>query len=144
VTAARPRDYARHRLDRIRDNTYARWFDEKYGGEKRCQRWVKAHAQVGTVTNVITAVEVTESTVGDAPMLAPLLKSTAQAGFDVREVSADKAHLSNELLTAIEAAGAAPYVPFKGKSRGTGASDARRRSRRATTSSSPTTTSGAT
>jgi hypothetical protein len=28
-------------------NTFARWFDEKYGGEKKCQRWVKAHAQVG-------------------------------------------------------------------------------------------------
>jgi transposase len=108
-------------------NTYARWFDEKYGGEKKCQRWVKAHAQVGTVTNVITAVEVTESNVGDAPMLKPLLDSTVKAGFDVREVSADKAYLSNEILTAIEAAGAAPYVPFKINSRGTGGSDAWRR-----------------
>lgn len=108
-------------------NTYARWFDEKYGGEKKCQRWVKAHAQVGTVTNVITAVEVTESNVGDAPMLAPLLTSTVRAGFDVREVSADKAYLSNEILTAIEDVGAVPYVPFKINSRGTGGSAAWRR-----------------
>lgn len=108
-------------------NTYSRWFDEKYGGEKKCQRWVKAHAQVGTVTNVITAIEVTESNVGDAPMLAPLLKSTVAAGFDVREVSADKAYLSNEILTAIESVGAVPYVPFKSNSRGTGGSDAWRR-----------------
>ena len=28
-------------------STYARWFDEKYGQEKRCQRWIKLHAQVG-------------------------------------------------------------------------------------------------
>ncbi len=89
-------------------NTYSRWLDEKYGGEKKCQRWVKAHAQVGTVTNVITAIEVTESNVGDAPMLAPLLKSTVAAGFDVREVSADKAYLSKDLPTAIEAAHAVP------------------------------------
>jgi transposase len=108
-------------------NTYARWFDEKYGGEKKCQRWVKAHAQVGTVTNVITAIEVTESNVGDAPMLAPLLASTVAAGFNVREVSADKAYLSNEILTAIEKVGAVPYVPFKSNSRGTGGSDAWRR-----------------
>lgn len=43
-------------------NTYARWFDEKYGTEKRCQRWIKLHAQVGTITNVIASVEATEST----------------------------------------------------------------------------------
>jgi transposase len=108
-------------------NTYSRWFDEKYGGTKKSQRWVKAHAQVGTVTNVVTAVEVTESNVGDAPMLAPLLASTVGAGFDVREVSADKAYLSNEILTTIESVGAVPYVPFKSNSRGTGGSDAWRR-----------------
>jgi transposase len=108
-------------------NTYSRWFDEKFGGEKKCQRWVKAHAQVGTVTNVITAIEVTESNIGDAPMLEPLLASTVAAGFDVREVSADKAYLSNEILTAIEKVGAVPYVPFKSNSRGTGGSDAWRR-----------------
>jgi transposase len=108
-------------------NTYSRWFDEKYGGEKKCQRWVKAHAQVGTVTNVITAIEVTESNIGDAPMLAPLLASTVAAGFNVREVSADKAYLSNDILTAIEVAHAVPYIPFKSNSCGTGGSDAWRR-----------------
>jgi hypothetical protein len=41
-------------------NTYSRWYDHRYGEEKKQQRWVKAHAMVGTVTNVITAVEVTE------------------------------------------------------------------------------------
>jgi hypothetical protein len=56
-------------------STYARWFDEKYGHEKKCQRWIKLHAQVGTVTNVIASVEATESGVGDSVMLAPLLKS---------------------------------------------------------------------
>jgi hypothetical protein len=49
------------------------------------------------------------------------------AGFDVREVSADKAYLSNEILTAIEAVGAVPYIPFKSNSRGRGGSDAWRR-----------------
>ena len=108
-------------------NTYSRWFDEKYGGEKKCQRWVKAHAMVGTMTNAITAIEVTESNVGDAPMLTPLVESTVAAGFDVREVSADKAYLSNEMLTTIESVGAIPYIPFKSNSRGTGGSDAWRR-----------------
>jgi transposase len=42
----------------------------------------------------------------------------------VREVSADKGYLSNDNLTAIEAAGAAPYIPFKSNSTATGSSAA--------------------
>ena len=61
-------------------NTYARWFDEKYGTEKRSQRWIKLHAQVGTVTNVIASVEAIESTVGNSVMLAPLLASSVVRG----------------------------------------------------------------
>jgi hypothetical protein len=53
-------------------NTYARWFDHKYGEEKRCQRWVKLHAMVGTVTNVITSAEVTDGDANDSPQFGPL------------------------------------------------------------------------
>jgi transposase len=108
-------------------STYARWYDERYGGEKRCQRWIKLHAQVGTITNVIASVEATESGVGDSVMLEPLLASSVARGFNVRELSADKAYLSNENLTAVESVGAVPYVPFKSNSRGTGRSEAWRR-----------------
>jgi hypothetical protein len=103
------------------------WFDEKYGTEKRSQRWIKLHAQVGTVTNVIVSVEATESTVGDSVMFAPFLASSVARGFNVREVSADKAYLSNDNLTAVESVGGVPYVPFKANSRATGKSDAWRR-----------------
>jgi transposase len=108
-------------------STYARWFDEKYGQEKRCQRWIKLHAQVGTKTNAIVSIEATESTVGDSVMLAPLLSSSVERGFTVRELSADKAYLSNGNLTAIEAVGAVPYIPLKANSRPTGKSAAWRR-----------------
>jgi transposase len=108
-------------------NTYARWFDHKYGGEKKSQRWIKLHAQVGTVTNVIASVAATESTIGDAPMLAPLLASSIERGFNVQELSADKAYLSNGNLAAIERVGAVPYIPFKSNSSPTGGSDAWRR-----------------
>jgi hypothetical protein len=67
-------------------STYARWFDEKYGAEKRCQRWIKLHAQVGTLTNVIASVEATESTVGDVVMLGPLLRPSVERGFTVQEL----------------------------------------------------------
>lgn len=108
-------------------NVYSRWYDERYGQEKKCQRWIKLHAQVGTATHVIASVEATESTVGDALMLEPLLKSSVERGFTVEELSADKAYLSNEILTTIESVGAVPYIPFKSNSKGTGRSDAWRR-----------------
>jgi len=77
-------------------STYARWFDEKYGAEKRCQRWIELHAQVGTVTNVIASVAAAESSVGDSVMLAPVLASSVARRSDVRDLSADKAYLSND------------------------------------------------
>jgi hypothetical protein len=54
--------------------------DEKFGGEKRCQRWIKLHAQVGTATHVIASVGATESTVGDAVMLEPSSSRRWNAG----------------------------------------------------------------
>jgi transposase len=101
-------------------NTYASWFDHKYGEEKRSQRWIKAHAMIGVKTNVITAVKMTEGFVNDAPQLPSLVTATAAKGFTIQEVSADKAYLSHDNLAAVEAAGGVPYVPFKSNSKGTG------------------------
>ena len=100
-------------------SVYARWFDHKYGREMSEQRWIKCHAMVGTNTNVITSVEVTESNANDCPELPGLVAATAQR-FDVAEVSADKAYLSHANLAAVEAVGAVPYIPFKSNSQGEG------------------------
>jgi transposase len=91
---------------------YRRWYDQKYGREMKEHTWLKAHAIVGTKTNVVTSVKVTGSEGADCPQLPELVATTKQT-FDMAEVSADKAYLSHENLTAIEAAGAAPFVPFK-------------------------------
>ena len=91
---------------------YHRWIDEKYGKPCRRATWLKAHAMVGTATQIITSVKVTTSEGADCPQLPKLVESTKQR-FDMDEVSADRAYLSNENLTTIEAAGAAPFVPFK-------------------------------
>lgn len=100
--------------------TYVRWFDYKYGEEKRAQRWVKVHAMVGTLTNVITSAEATESNVNDSPMFAPLVGRTVASGFNVEEVSADKAYLSHANLATVEKIGGQMYVPFKSNSGSTG------------------------
>jgi transposase len=98
---------------------YRRWFDANYGREMSEATWLKCHAMVGTTTNVVTAVAVTDSASHDSPELPPLLASTAQR-FNVAEVSADKAYLSNNNLTAIEAVGGVPFIPFKSNSRSDG------------------------
>ena len=98
---------------------YHRWYDQKYGRQMKRATWLKAHAMVGTTTNIITSVKVTGSDGADCPQLPELVASTKQR-FGMTEVSADRAYLGNENLTAIEAAGASPFIPFKVNSQGDG------------------------
>ncbi|MGH7294242.1 MAG: transposase, partial [Polyangiaceae bacterium] len=102
--------------------TYARYFDYAHNGDRRIQKWVKLHAAVGTLTNVITAAEATEGSANDSPEFGQLVERTA-AGFQVQEVSADKAYLSHANLAAVERVGGTPFVPFKSNS-GTAGSEA--------------------
>lgn len=105
--------------------TYRRWYDHKYGREMKEHGWIKAHAMVGTHTNVITAIRVTNSDANDSPELPTLVASTSQR-FTLAEVSADKAYLSHANLAAIEKVGAIPYVPFKVNSKSDGSAAWRR------------------
>lgn len=98
---------------------YRRWYDQKYGREMKEHGWIKAHAAVGTHTNIVTAIRVTESNVNDCPELPALIATTAQR-FAMTDVSADKAYLSHANLAAVEAVGAIPYIPFKTNSQGEG------------------------
>ncbi len=107
---------------------YLRWSDVKWGkartlfGDKQPNQinkrdWIKIHIMTGVTTNVVTAVEVTDSTAGDSPHFKPLVETTAQ-GFAMRQVSADKAYLSGKNLKAAVDAHAMPYIPFKANSTG--------------------------
>ena len=98
---------------------FDRWFDHKWGKEKSQRRWVKAHIAVGVKSNIVTAAEITESRVHDSQVLPGLLDRTSQR-FDIAEVSADKAYLSDANLRHIEGLGARPYIPFKSNTTGQG------------------------
>lgn len=106
-------------------SVYRRWFDHKYGREMKEHNWIKAHVMTGVVTNVITAIRVTEGTCNDAPELPALVDTTANR-FALAEVSADKAYLTHKNLAAIESVGAVPYVPFKSNSKSDGSAAWRR------------------
>ncbi len=93
-------------------NTYARWFNAKYGREMTFHRWLKAHIAIGTHTNIVTAVEVTDSSFNDCPMLPTLLNTSAKR-FTMKRVSADKGYFSDANMQAIASLGAEPFIPFK-------------------------------
>lgn len=96
---------------------FGRWFDHKWGKEKTKRIFQKAHIFIGTKTNIITNIEITDSHGGDSPQLIPLLNK-AKLNFTIKEVSADKAYLSRKNFDEVKKAGATLYVPFKSNSRG--------------------------
>ena len=96
-------------------SVYDRWFDHKWGKEKKEARFLKAHIITGVKTNIVTSVEVTPEAAHDSRFLKPLVDVTART-FDMQEVSADKAYLSRPNLHAIDDVGAMPFIPFKSNS----------------------------
>jgi transposase len=94
---------------------FVRWYDEKYGVTRSGKDWVKVHIMCGVKTNVVTAIEILDKNAGDSPQLPSLVSTTAE-NFTVKEVSLDKAYLSNDNLALIAGFGAAPFIPFKSNS----------------------------
>jgi transposase/predicted nucleic acid-binding Zn finger protein len=95
---------------------FVRWFDEKYGQERSGREWVKAHAMVGTKTNIITAAVIEGPTAADSPQFGTLVKRTVANGFKLGDVCADKAYLSHENLELVVRLGGSPFIPFKSNS----------------------------
>jgi len=93
--------------------SYVRWFDVKYGKDEDWHDWIKMHLMCGTSTHIVTSVELSRARHHDSPFFKPLVDATAQSGFNMQEISADKGYISSDNLhTAVEH-GAIPYIPFK-------------------------------
>ena len=98
---------------------FAKWYDHKWQKERKQRHWLKAHIVTGVRTNIITSVGVTDKDTHDSQMFEALVRNTA-AAFDVRELVADKAYLSDNALTQIASIGAESYIPFKSNTTGKG------------------------
>ena len=92
---------------------YVRWFSVKYGKDEDWHDWLKLHLMCGVKTHVVTSVEVSRATKHDSPYFKPLVQQTAKAGFNLKEISADKGYISMKNLQATIDCGARPYIPFK-------------------------------
>lgn len=93
--------------------SYVRWFDVKYGKDEDWHDWIKMHLMCGTSTHIVTSVELSRARSHDSPYFKPLVDATAKSGFNMVEVSADKAYISADNLKATVEHGATPYIPFK-------------------------------
>jgi transposase len=97
---------------------FMRWFDVKYGKKEDRRMWLKVHLMCGVKTNIVTSVEISDAYANDYNYFKPLVDKTAENGFIMDEISADKAYLgASNFLTAIRHA-ATPYIPFKTNSKG--------------------------
>lgn len=92
---------------------FMRWFDVKYGEKEDRRMWLKLHLMTGTKTNIVTSVQVSDGYSNDYHHFKPLVNQTAEIGFKMAEVSADKAYLGAENLLTTLRHGAIPYIPFK-------------------------------
>jgi transposase len=97
--------------------SYVRWFDKKWGKDRREKKWLKLHLMIGVKTQIISAAEVTPGNVHDHPMVEKLIDQTTK-NFEMREFYADKGYLSHETFARVVKTGAIPYIPFKANSRG--------------------------
>lgn len=85
------------------------WKRKKHGAEYRRQ-WRKVHLGIDAHTLEIRAIEVTDNSVGDAPMLPELLAQIPQ-GEPVASVSGDGAYDTRACHAAIAQRGAAAIIP---------------------------------
>lgn len=96
---------------------FTRWYDVKYGKDEDWREWIKLHLICGVKTNIVTGVEVSEAYSNDYTYFKPLVEQTARSGFQMEEVSADKAYLGVSNFGTALKHGAIPYIPFKSNSR---------------------------
>src|SRR6266446_5170221 len=95
---------------------FMRWFDVKYGKEEDRRMWLKVHLMCGVKTNIVTSVEISDGYAHDYHFFKGLVARTGESGFNMKEVSADKAYLGGENLLVTLRHGAIPYIPFKSNS----------------------------
>jgi len=101
----------------FRTTNFGDYCREKYGAPSH-NVWLKAHIIVGTKTQIIPRVIVTQGHAADSPQFPGLVNGTVAAGFVIKEVYADKGYLAGENFNVVGEAGGTPYIMFKENSRG--------------------------
>ncbi len=97
----------------FRLTSFSEYCKDKHHMIKKHQ-WLKCHIMTGVKSNIITAVEIgLEHHSADVTQFIPLVNATADAGFKIEEVSADKAYVSFANYNAAKELGGQAFIPFK-------------------------------
>ena len=96
---------------------YASWFDHKYDKESIKRVFVKAHTVIGNLTNVITAVTITDQNGADITQFKSLAEKTA-INFQIKDMCADKAYCSRDNYNCISKLGGTAYIDFRSNMKG--------------------------
>ncbi len=101
----------------FRTTRFHHYREEKYNPTRK-NIWLKAHALVGIRTHTVLAIDVSEGTAGDSPRFPVLLERAMKAGFQLKEVLADRAYNSRQNFTVAEDLGLTALIPFKSNQTG--------------------------
>jgi len=96
----------------FRTTQFNEYCKEKHNTKKE-HKWVKCHICTGVKTNTITGVRITDGDSADCPQFAPLVQDTNETGFDIAEVSADKAYSSRDNVGLVDELGGTAFIPFR-------------------------------
>ena len=102
----------------FRTRGFVRWFNARYGKEQVNHDWLKLHLICGVKTNIVVSVETSDGHANDSPFFKLLVNAAMKGGFNLKEVSADKAYSSRPNLRLVEKHGGTPYIVFKDNARG--------------------------
>src|SRR5260370_3742734 len=91
---------------------FTRWLDVKYGKQEDRRMWLKLHLICGVKTNIVTSVEISDGYATDYHDFKGLVCRTGQSGFNMKEVSDDKAYLGGVNILVTLRHGAIPYIPY--------------------------------
>ncbi len=101
----------------FRTTNFHHYREEKYNPTRK-NIWLKASALVGIRTHAILAVEISEGTAGDSPRFPILLERAMKAGFQLKEVLADRAYNARHNFDMAEDLGVTAIIPFKSNQTG--------------------------
>lgn len=96
----------------FRTTQFNEYCKEKHNTRKE-HKWIKCHAITGNTTNVIADAIITDKDGADSPQFIPLVNTTAELGFNMNEVSADKAYNSIDNYNAVQEIGGTAYIPYR-------------------------------
>ncbi len=96
---------------------FVRWYDHKYGVERKAHDWIKVHIACGVNTHCITAAAIYGRDANDCPIMPELVKQT-KVGFTVNAFSADKVYLSVDNVEEVFKAGGLPFIAPKSSTTG--------------------------